>query len=194
MITAFGRAPRYHSLMLFLMPEQAIAETIARRCQTDWAPDFMGKRLPWNRFHVTTSLFSQTLDRPDGGLVEELKSALDEVRFMPFWMGFDWMCSFGAGDNRPRVLASSDDTHFHYFRRSIRDAVTAAGYKDHLRPKHDPHVTLFYERQPAPKVRIDTVGWMVREFVLVDSWVGLGRHEILGRWALNDPLMSPTKH
>lgn len=194
MAPTFEQAPRCHSLMLFLMPDRVIAETIAQRCQTDWAPDFRGKRLPWDRLHVTTCLFSQTPDRPDVSVVEDLKAALDEVRFMPFWMGFDWMCSFGAGGKRPRVLASSDDIHFHYFRRSIRDAVTAAGYKDHLRPKHDPHVTMFYERQPAPKVRIDTIGWQVREFVLVDSWVGLTRHEILGRWTLNDPLMSPNKH
>ena len=193
MLQALELAPRCHRIMLFLLPEPTVAETMEQKGRTDWAPDFRGKRLHPSRLHVTTSLFGQFRERPDY-LIDDLKTALNEIRFMPFWIGFDWMCSFGGGDNRPRVLACSNADSFHYFRRTVRKTLAGAGFEDRLRPKIDPHVTLFYDRRAAPSVRIDTIGWMVREFVLVDSWVGLTRHEILGRWTLNDPLMSPTMH
>ena len=185
------RVPLYHKIMLFLMPDRTVAEAIELKGRVDWAPDFKGKRLPWNRLHVTTNLFGKSLDRPNC-LIEDLKAALSEVRFMPFWMGFDWVCSFGARDKRPRVLASGDIGKFQHFRRSVRGTLADAGIKDFLPSKIDPHVTMFYDRRAAPSVRIDTIGWTVREFVLVDSWVGLTRHEILGRWVLNDPIMRPT--
>jgi 2'-5' RNA ligase len=188
------RAPRYHSIMLFLMPNVTTRETIDLKSRTEWAPDFRGKRIAAARLHVTTSLFLQSIERPDSRLIADLINVLSEVRFMPFWIGFDGMCSFGARDKRPRVLTCSNDDKFQYFRQSVRQTVGAAGYEDHLRRKHDPHITLFYERNPVLRVGIDTIGWTVREFVLVDSWVGLERHEILGRWTLNDPLMSPIMH
>src|SRR5271154_5642836 len=136
MMQTLELAPHCHRVMLFLLPEPTVAETIEQKGRTDWAPDFRGKRLHWSRLHVTTCLFAQCPDRPDR-LIEDIKTALNEVRFMPFWMGFDWVCSFGSGGNCPRVLACSNDDKFQYLRQRVRKAVSDAGYADRLRPKHD---------------------------------------------------------
>ena len=48
----------------------------------------------------------------------------------------------------------------------------------------DPHMTLFYDRCIVAEEPIDPLRWMVRDFVLVHSIRGEGRHVLLGQWPL----------
>jgi 2'-5' RNA ligase len=50
-----------------------------------------------------------------------------------------------------------------------------------------PHVTLVY-RDGEPVTRlVEGFAWSAREFVLIESLVGLTQHHLLGRWTLSAP-------
>jgi RNA 2',3'-cyclic 3'-phosphodiesterase len=46
-------------------------------------------------------------------------------------------------------------------------------------------VSLLRDKAEVPKTFVEPISWTAREFVLLDSVLGEGRHEILGRWTLN---------
>jgi 2'-5' RNA ligase len=50
-----------------------------------------------------------------------------------------------------------------------------------------PHTTLGYGIGSKGKYAIDPIGWRACGIVLVESWYGQTRHEILGRWPLLPP-------
>jgi hypothetical protein len=99
---------------------------------------------------------------------------------MPFWIGFGRVCGLGARDKRHPVLACSNADNFEYFWRHVRETAASAGLKDLLNRKST-RKSRYFMTAAAPRGQINTIGWAVREFVLVDSWVRLTRHEILGR-------------
>jgi 2'-5' RNA ligase len=47
-----------------------------------------------------------------------------------------------------------------------------------------PHHKLLRKPRDAPPEFIPPLRWWVREFLLIDSVHGEGRHEVLGRWTL----------
>lgn len=60
------------------------------------------------------------------------------------------------------------------------------GFANNDRREFEPHMTLLYRGQLIPEVVLDEpVGWTVRDFVLVHSLQGEGRHEHLCYWLLN---------
>jgi hypothetical protein len=46
-------------------------------------------------------------------------------------------------------------------------------------------MTLLRDRAPVSETFIAPIAWRVREFVLIASHFGAGRHEILGRFSLD---------
>ncbi len=47
-----------------------------------------------------------------------------------------------------------------------------------------PHMTLLRDAHVLPEQPVTPVGWMAREFVLLQSLIGKGLHVELGRWSL----------
>ena len=48
-----------------------------------------------------------------------------------------------------------------------------------------PHITLSYDKHEVEEeALIAPIKWTVREFVLIKSFIGKGRYEVLGRWPL----------
>ena len=47
-----------------------------------------------------------------------------------------------------------------------------------------PHMTLLCDGLLLPASEVEPAGWTAREFVLIHSFVGLGCHNVLGRWPL----------
>jgi 2'-5' RNA ligase len=72
----------------------------------------------------------------------------------------------------------------HMFRECLRAALLRAHLAVYSGARFSPHVTLLYGGQPMPEIPVDTVSWRVKEFVLIDSFVGRNRHVELGRWRL----------
>jgi 2'-5' RNA ligase len=53
--------------------------------------------------------------------------------------------------------------------------------------RFSPHATLLYRHGDPLREWIDPLSWTVTEFVLIHSFVGLTRHEVVGRWPLRVP-------
>ena len=78
------------------------------------------------------------------------------------------------------------DAGFAGLRRAIATAMVGAGLRANPSIGLTPHVTLAYKGLPISEMLLDEpVRWTVREFVLVRSLYGRGRHDHLGRWKLD---------
>lgn len=86
--------------------------------------------------------------------------------------------------NRPLVLEGGDGVAaLVVLRQALADAMAKAGLR--VRAKsYTPHLTLLYDRGEVAAQAIETITWTVREFVLVQSLIGHGRHLPIGRWPL----------
>ncbi len=63
-------------------------------------------------------------------------------------------------------------------------AMFRSGLDVPVRSSFNPHMTLLYDHAHHPEAPILPVSWTAREFVLIESHVGLTRHIERGRWLL----------
>ncbi|MET3496527.1 2'-5' RNA ligase family protein [Variovorax boronicumulans] len=66
------------------------------------------------------------------------------------------------------------------FRQRLGEALADAGFKPER--SFTPHMTLAYTQRKVEKHAIEPVRWTAGSFALIDSHVGEGVHEVLGRW------------
>jgi 2'-5' RNA ligase len=133
--------------------------------------------------HVTLALTQDFADLPDG-LVDMLLRAGDAVMAAPFNLLLDRL----VGSNKSVALRSTGAIRLlRALQASIATAMTRHGIA--LRPgwTFSPHETLCY-RKGKPFIQpVTGFRWTVSEFVLVHSFIGLSRHETIGRWPLRPP-------
>lgn len=107
------------------------------------------------------------------------------VRCVPFDVRFNRAASFDNPRGSPVVLSCADDAGFAKLRRAIAAAMLRVGFAVDPSIGLTPHVTLVYNGQAIPRTLLASpVAWTVREFVLIRSLYGQGRHVHLGRWQL----------
>ena len=68
--------------------------------------------------------------------------------------------------------------------RELSNQLMAAGLGRYLKREFIPHVTLLYDKRELTPQAIDPIQWTVRDFSLVRSLLGQGRHQVLGTWPL----------
>lgn len=68
---------------------------------------------------------------------------------------------------------------------AIHKALVTGAMAPRREPQIWPHVSLLRDKTQVPKTFVDPITWTAREFVLLDSIFGEGRHEVLGRWPLS---------
>jgi RNA 2',3'-cyclic 3'-phosphodiesterase len=142
--------------------------------------------IPIERRHVTLhhiGNFPEVWDE----VVGPCRAAGDRVAMPQFLAVFDRITSFrGAHGNSPLVLLGDDGViGLRILHRLLGEAL-GRSFAGRWQPRRffTPHVTLLYDRQRIAERPIVPVSWTVREFVLVNSLVGLGRHDVLARWPL----------
>lgn len=122
-------------------------------------------------------------------VVTPARAAGDTVAMPQFVAAFDRLSSFrGAHGNNPVVLLGDDGVIGLRILHRVLGAALERTLAGRWQPRRffTPHVTLLYDRQRIGERPIEPVCWTVREFLLVNSLVGLGRHEVLARWTLRD--------
>ncbi|MBV9833967.1 MAG: hypothetical protein JO055_06160 [Alphaproteobacteria bacterium] len=146
----------------------------------------IGPAIPIERRHVTIHHIGNFPELWDA-VVTPAREAGDMVAMPAFVAAFDRLTSLrGAHDNNPLVLLGDDGViGLRILHRVLSEALgkTLAG-RWQPRRFFTPHITLLYDRQRIAERPIEPVTWTVREFVLVNSLVGLGRHDVLARWTL----------
>jgi 2'-5' RNA ligase len=106
----------------------------------------------------------------------------------PFTVQFNHVTSFvHRRQAKASIVLRGDDgvIGIEMLQQKLRGALYNADIAIKSSSGFNPHVTLIYGSDRAiDEQGIDPIGWKATEFVLIDSLVGLTRHETLGRWSL----------
>lgn len=144
-----------------------------------------GRVQPARLLHVSLA----HVGRFAGGVPESIAAAArmagSTVRCEPFEACFDHVVSFDNPRGSPVVLRCGHDVGFARLRRAIAAGMLRVGLGADLSIGLTPHVTLVYNGHAIRRTLLAIrIAWTVREFVLVRSLYGQGRHVHLGRWQL----------
>jgi 2'-5' RNA ligase len=176
--------PLYFALRPALAAAHAI-EGFAKRCRQSHGlsePVYRSHRL-----HVSLNAVISPRGPRKGDLEAALRAG-ERVRFSPFRLAFDRLCTFRVRcDKRPTVLCCcAGAEELAALRDALRQALTREGlWRGPAR--FEPHITLIWDRRSVPASRLDEpIGWMVEDFVLLRTIMGEGRQMEIGRWPLRE--------
>ncbi|HEF5783727.1 2'-5' RNA ligase [Burkholderia multivorans] len=180
-------APRVHHRLFFaVQPDPHTAARIADAARR-LSPDATGTGhwVDTARLHVTLHSLGEFMHVPPD-VIARTRDAAQRVRAEPFDVSFDRIVSFsGRTDDRPWVLTASHVSHeLIDLQRQLVEALKRTGFRP-PRTSFTPHVTLRYDRSRRAPHTIEPIAWTVSEFVLIDSWLGKTRHDVIGRWPLD---------
>jgi 2'-5' RNA ligase len=184
-LTGLEAAPRPTDRLFFaIFPDAAAATRVAELAQhLRGEYGLRGKLLTTERFHVTLHHLGDYVGLPQD-VVAMATEAAAGVAMPPFDVAFDRAVSFsGRPRSLPLVLSGGDGVAA---LRTFQQALGVGMMKARLRPEKNftPHMTLLYGDRAVTERNVETVGWTVREFVLVHSLLGRTRHIPLARWPL----------
>lgn len=135
-----------------------------------------------------------TPQRPQESLEATLRAAADEVSAQGFDATVDAAMRFSARDGQfPFVLCTDHATTAAalILRRAIAAAQARRGLQVRGVSSFLPHVTLLHAAALEPiEESISPIRWRVSEFVLIRSFFGQSRFQVIGRWALSRPVES----
>lgn len=175
-----GRRMPYN-LFFSIFPDTDTARMIAEQsARLGHEHGLKGKPLLAHRLHVTLHDLGGHVQLPQG-LVDVARQAGDAVSARVFDVVFDRAMSFPSSGTY--VLCGGEGTaRLAAFRQSLGLAMGNVGLP--VRRSFTPHMTVLYDREPVAEHAIEPIHWTVKEFVLINSHVGQGVHEVLGRWPL----------
>jgi len=144
-----------------------------------------GYLVPPERLHVSLNHVGSGPEVPTRRVERALEAAA-AVAVRPFLLAFNRLATFGGKPGDRAVVLWGDDGVAGAFglHDALHRALTANGAVRSAAPPFEPHLTLLRKERDVPPEFIAPVRWWVREFVLLDSIHGEGRHEVLGRWTL----------
>ena len=121
---------------------------------------------------------------PTRAVMEKASALAEKVSCRAFAVTLNQVESW-QGDPRPLVLVGDDGLiGVRLLHTAIHKALAAGTMAPRREPEIWPHVSLLWDRGEAPPQFVEPITWKVRDFVLLDSPHGEGRHEVLGRWLL----------
>ena len=175
-----------HKLFFALRPDEETAERIARFATAEHEARGLVPRLrPSHIFHITLHYFGRFEGEPDAQFVALAMRAASELAWPAFDLGFERFASWGHAGARqhPFVLTGGQSLEaVRELRDALADRLMAHGLP--AAKDYEPHLTLRYDKRPAPAWEVDLPGWTASEFVLVTSPQGLTRHDVIARWPL----------
>jgi RNA 2',3'-cyclic 3'-phosphodiesterase len=117
--------------------------------------------------------------------VETARGVADRLVAKPFEMILNRVMTYRNGKEKPPLVAFADSgvSKVDLFRYALIADLRRNGFS-FTKKLPNPHMTLFYDHHVVAEEPIDPIRWVVRDFVLVHSIHGEGRHELLGQWPL----------
>lgn len=176
--------PSIHKLFFALYPEPAAVEQASRiAARIRWRNGLWGKPTPQARLHITLNGLGVHGAPPDEMIVRASK-AVSRIHVRPFLIALNQVVSWN-GSPRPLVLLGDEGVFGVYaLHAAIHQALAEAGLRRPWEPSFTPHLTLLRDFHETPSEFVSPVTWIVRDFRLVDSLHGEGRHDVLGAWPL----------
>lgn len=142
-----------------------------------------GKLIGPDRYHITlcgTGAFGE-VPREIIDLLKQIGESVQEPIFDVF---FDQTASFGSSYGRRSLVLTASDTlpALVALQTRLYDTMQVANLL--VDERFTPHITLLYDKRPAPRIEIPRLSFTVPEFVLIRSVHGESRHDHLARWPL----------
>jgi 2'-5' RNA ligase len=140
-----------------------------------------------DRLHISLVGLGDSVEAPGPPWIDDIASMAAGVRMPAFKISLDRLMSFrGSKRVRPVVLTGEDGALGLSMLCDLIGAALRAEGVGH-RAASTPHVTLAWSAIVVPEQHVEPVTWTAREFFLIDSLQGAGRHDVLGQWALRGP-------
>jgi 2'-5' RNA ligase len=135
-------------------------------------------------FHVTLRGVGDYAELPRDGIAA-IGDAVSALTMPPFAVAFDRVTTFGRGRKRPLVLVGDIGiAGLLMLQRELVAALSKIGFARRRERPYNPHMTLLYDESEVANQSVEEIRWTAREFVLVRSLYGQGRHLPLARWRL----------
>jgi 2'-5' RNA ligase len=138
-----------------------------------------GRPVRAERLHVSLRQVGMSPGPPPTKVVDLARQVGDRIALPPFKVAFDRIQSWRRS-NGPLVLVGEEERVIGLNR--LGDAL-AEGQGLKPRP-FVPHVSLVWGADVFAERAVQPLIWTVRDFALIHSIHGEGRHEVLGRWSL----------
>jgi 2'-5' RNA ligase len=172
-----------HRLFFAVLLDHPVGERANRLAGTlADAHRLRGRPLPAHRLHVSLCKVGASPGAPPADVVGLACRVGERVAMSPFEVAFDRVQSWRRS-NGPVVLVGDDDKLIGL--RRLGDALAEA---QGMRPNRhvEPHVSLLWTTDELAERAVEPLSWTVRDFALIHSIHGQGRHQVLGRWALHE--------
>jgi 2'-5' RNA ligase len=142
-------------------------------------------------FHITLCPMGSP-DRPILSIEASLIAAAEQVKAVAFPLSLDSAMRFSLKESRfPFVLCadSAATAPLLQLRQALATAQRQVGLPVGGVSSYMPHVTLLQGHAIDPiQEAIAPITWQVRDFVLIRSFFGQSRHEVVQRWPLDEPV------
>jgi 2'-5' RNA ligase len=142
-----------------------------------------GRPTPAARLHLSLNFVGDFRGPPTWAVMEKAAALADKVSEPTFAVSLNQV--MGWQSEALALLGDEGVVGAELLHTAIHKALVTGSMAPRREPQMWPHVSLLRDKAPVPKTFVEPIGWTVREFVLLDSVVGEGRHEVLGRWALD---------
>lgn len=173
-------------LFFAVLPTPTAAERIAQQADRLRRRYRMGGQpLSTERLHVTLRGVGSYSCLPADVLAAAIVAG-SSVEVAPFEVTVDQAVSFRGKQALPFVLRCGRGVpELTTMRNVLGTAMRRTGLALGDRSSFTPHVTMLYDKQSVPETSMDEpITWTAREFVLVHSLQGKGRHVFCMRWRL----------
>ncbi len=174
-----------HRVFFALQPDAPAAELIAGlTADARKRLSLSGKPVAAPRLHLSLNFVGGFRGPPPRAAIDKASQAAARVAVRPFAVSLNRLESW-RGDPYPLVLAGEDGMiGVEGLHTALHKALRAVEMAPRREPEISPHIALLWDRREVAAEVVEPVTWTVREFVLIDSVFGEGRHEVLGRWPL----------
>lgn len=144
-----------------------------------------GRPTPAARLHLSLNFVGGFRGPPTRAVMEKAIGLADRVAAAPFQVTLNHLMTWKNKESPPLVLLGDEGViGVQLLHTAIHKALVVGSMAPRREPEFWPHVSLLWDKRELPKAFVEPIAWMAREFVLLDSPVGEGRHEVLGRWPL----------
>jgi 2'-5' RNA ligase len=172
-----------HRVFFALQPDAEAADRIERlAADLRQRHGLKGWPVPASRLHLSLNFVGDFRGPPTRAVMEKAASLADKVSARAFVVTLNHVESWKS--DTLVLLGDEGVIGAELLHTAIHKALVTGSMAPRREPQIWPHMSLLRDKAPVPKTFVEPISWTAREFVLLDSVFGEGRHEILGRWPL----------
>ena len=168
-------------VFFILYPDPPATDRACEHMASAWRRSPTGRRAARERLHISLNNIGGWAE-PDEQAIAKAKEIASRTVLPSFVVALDHLVAWKGGT----VVLTSDEGLIGVFNLydALNNALADAGMSRRRDWAFSPHLTLIHHSAAEIDEFIAPVSWRVREFRLIRSIDGAGRHEPLGRWPL----------